>query len=139
MFEQVIDLEKQNWPWNPFEKYMKKMVISCENPSLTFKNIYTWFFFTNPSLFLQHWSPLSACRTRNNSKFTQRCTWILYCFLGGKDAVSSGFGYFMSAAVVLSLCLVSYLMLHRLVSRLYYKPLPFNSQEQSTSIFSQQY
>ena len=35
MFEQVIDLEKQNWCWKPFEKYMMKMVISCENPSLT--------------------------------------------------------------------------------------------------------
>ena len=35
MFEQVIHLEKQNWPWKPFEKYMKKMVISCENPSRT--------------------------------------------------------------------------------------------------------
>lgn len=38
----------------------------------------------------------------------------IFSLLGGKDAVSSGFGYFMSAAVVLSLCLVSYLMLHRL-------------------------
>ena len=37
-------------------------------------------------------------------------------FLGGKDAVSSGFGYFMSAAIVLSLCLASYIMLHKLVS-----------------------
>lgn len=34
--------------------------------------------------------------------------------LGGKDAVSSGFGYFMSAAVVLAMCLVTYIMLNRL-------------------------
>ena len=38
--------------------------------------------------------------------------------LGGKDAVSSGFGYFMSAAVVLTLCLITYMMLNRLVRRL---------------------
>ena len=29
--------------------------------------------------------------------------------------MSSGFGYFMSAAVVLTLCLVTYIMLQRLV------------------------
>ena len=34
--------------------------------------------------------------------------------------MSSGFGYFMSAAVVLTLCLVTYFMLHRLVS----SPMP---------------
>lgn len=41
----------------------------------------------------------------------------LLCFilLGGKDPVSSGFGYFMSAVVVLTLCLVTYIMLHRMV------------------------
>lgn len=29
--------------------------------------------------------------------------------------MSSGFGYFMSAAIVLMLCLITYIMLHRLV------------------------
>lgn len=38
----------------------------------------------------------------------------IFSLLGGKDAVSSGFGYFMSAAVVLTLCLITYMMLNRL-------------------------
>lgn len=39
---------------------------------------------------------------------------------GGKDAKSSGFGYFMSAVVVLALCLVTYIMLHKLNFARYY-------------------
>ena len=45
---------------------------------------------------------------------------LMFFSVGGKDAVSSGFGYFMSAAVVLTLCLVTYFMLHKLVS----SPMP---------------
>ena len=41
----------------------------------------------------------------------------LIVILGGKDAMSSGFGYFMSAAIVLTLCLVTYIMLHRMVRK----------------------
>ncbi|XP_015762806.1 PREDICTED: equilibrative nucleoside transporter 3-like [Acropora digitifera] len=39
---------------------------------------------------------------------------------GGKDAKSSGFGYFMSAVFVLALCLVTYIMLHKLNFARYY-------------------
>lgn len=38
----------------------------------------------------------------------------IFSLLGGKDAESSGFGYFMSAVIVLALCLVTYIMLHRM-------------------------
>ncbi|KAJ7373079.1 hypothetical protein OS493_014226 [Desmophyllum pertusum] len=38
----------------------------------------------------------------------------IFSLLGGKDALSSGFGYFMSAAIVLTLCLVTYIVLQRL-------------------------
>lgn len=38
----------------------------------------------------------------------------IFSILGGKDAMSSGFGYFMSAAVVLAICLVTYFMVQRL-------------------------
>ena len=43
--------------------------------------------------------------------------WFCFLVLGGKDAMSSGFGYFMSAAIVLTLCLVTYIMLHRMVRK----------------------
>ena len=43
--------------------------------------------------------------------------WICFVVLGGKDAESSGFGYFMSAVIVLALCLVTYIMLHRMVRK----------------------
>ena len=54
---------------------------------------------------------------------------IVYYFLGGKDAKSSGFGYFMSAAIVLALCLVSYFMLHKLVCSPIVHPVLFFSQD----------
>lgn len=38
----------------------------------------------------------------------------IFSLLGGKNAQSSGFGYFMSATVVLTICLVTYIMLHKL-------------------------
>ncbi|KAL9957949.1 hypothetical protein ACROYT_G034908 [Oculina patagonica] len=53
----------------------------------------------------------------------------IFSLLGGKDAVSSGFGYFMSAAIVLMLCLITYIMLHRLkFARHYISPHEHRSE-----------
>lgn len=56
----------------------------------------------------------------------------IFSLLGGKDAVSSGFGYFMSAAVVLTLCLFTYIMLNKLKFARHY----IASQSRRTEIMS---
>ncbi|XP_031561564.1 equilibrative nucleoside transporter 1-like isoform X2 [Actinia tenebrosa] len=48
---------------------------------------------------------------------------------GGKDAISSGFGYFFSAVVVLFICLISYILLPQLEFARYYMEKPEEQTE----------